>query len=473
MTSFYTPRNAARTSKLIFIFIYVLSILQFSVGQLTGACQRPLHGQFSTKIPATGQINVSVIFIDFPDSPTNGSAEALLETLPFSAVTNFLNESSFGQLNLNITAYADRFYHMPGASTSYRYAVPLTTEAHLAYASDAVAAVGTNVSFEDTQLLFIVPPPASSIPFSTTASVPLVTKSGHTIPGFVTFGADAFTKSTGFDSMAAALVGYDLGIRPMCPPATGQGAGDQNLGGFSPFCIASPLAPDFLARQKWTLGWLDGETQVTCVDRNGNSSDTVVNSTVTIGAVEVIGDTTKSQTKLAIMALPGGLSLYAEARTLKGLDTGACLSGAGAGGVLLYYGLATSDASMTDTIYVINPQLYSNTATTGPETCANGLPGFLAPLGLAINQVNNYTIPNTGIRVTVLSQNREEGTFDVRFESHVQDTASTTTTTASSSTSSATSTSTAKSEATRFPGAGKTWALVVVPGIVHIANSLW
>lgn len=121
----------------------------------------------------------------------------------------------------------------------------------------------------------------------------------------------------------------------------------------------------------------------------------------------------------------------------------------------------------------VSPQLYSNTATTGPGLCANGLPGFLAPLRLAINQVNNYTIPNTGIRVTVLSQNQEEGTFDVRFESHVQDTASTTTSTASSSTSSATSTSTAKSEATRFPGAGKALTFVVVPETVQIANSLW
>ncbi|KAK0115135.1 hypothetical protein ONS96_013603 [Cadophora gregata f. sp. sojae] len=473
MTSFHTSRKFAQTAKIIYSFLYIFSILEFTVGQLTGACQRPVLGQSSNRIPTTGQVNVSVIFIDFPDSPTNGSAEALLETLPFSQVTNFLNESSFGQLNLNITAYADKFYHMPGASTSYRYAFPLTTEAHLAYASDAVAAVGTNISFDDTQILFIVPPPASSIPFSTTAFVPLVTKSGKTIPRFVTFGADAFTKSTRFDAMTAALIGYDLGLRPACPPAAGQGAGDPNLGGFSPFCIATPLVPDFLARQKWTLGWLDGETQVTCVDRNGNSSDTAVNSTVTIGAVEVVEDTTKSQTKLAVMALPGGLSLYAEARTLKGLDTGSCLSGAGAGGVLLYYGLATSDATMTDTIYVINPQQGSDTATTGPETCANGLPGFLAPLGLAINQVNNFTIPNTGVRVTVLSQNQEEGTFDVRFESHVQDTASPTTTTASSSTSSATSTSTAKSEATRLPGAGRVLTIVVIPGIIHVANSLW
>lgn len=471
MSRFPTIRTSARNPTLV--FLYLLSILQLAACQLTGACQRPVLNTF-TKVPTTGQVNASVIFIDFPDAPSNGSAKALLATLPLAGITDFLNQSSFEQLELNITAYADRFYHMPKASNSYGYGVPLTTDALLAYASDALAAVGKNISFEDTQLLFIVPPPSSSIPFSTSSSVPLISASGHTISGLVSLGIDAYYKAVRIDYTIASLVARNLGLRTACPPSTGQGAGDQNMGGFSPFCIQDPLVPDFFAEQKWTLGWLDGETQVICVERTGNSSDTV-NRTLILSAVEVAGDATTPQTKLAVMSLPGGLSLYAEARTQKGLDKDACLSGEGAGGVLLYYALATSEATMTDPIYIINPQsnpLYFNDDVI-LEDCAHNLAGFLAPLGLAPNQFTNYTIPNTGIRVTVLSQNEEEGTFEVRFESHVQDTASTTTSASSTTTNSITSTSTAGAEATRGPGAANVMTLAMIPGVIHIAFSLW
>lgn len=404
-----------------YLAILILSFLVLLVQAGPASCQRPQQG--SGRTPSIGTVNATLIFIDFPDAKHNETVEEAMRDVSLSDTMDFFKESSFGIFNLNISMPSTTWYRMKSPSYSYNYNLNLSMETHQKLAQDALEAVGTNVSFKETQLLIIAAARTATIigSISATGFFSPVAADGTIMSNVINISVDFYAASTSKSSIGLTTA-FAMGIRGQCPPSIGVDAGDAYLGGYSPMCDATPLAPDYLARQKWALGWLDEMTEVTCVGTdNGSTLSLPFNKNLTLTAVE--SNTTSStnssapQTKLAILPLPGTKSLYVEARTKSGADADACLSGSGAGGVLLYLADSSGLDGPSDPVQIVDLQPHSV-----PTGCGSERQGYLDLLGLSgKDQVTSYLVPNTGVRIRVLSENSDLDEFVIIFESGISE----------------------------------------------------
>ena len=272
-------------------------------------------GQF---VSSTGTLHASMIFVDFPDAQANDSTQALYD-LFIPGAPDFYRTSSFGALELDVVAPEMSFYRMPAASDSYGFERGLTAETHGLYIQDALDAVGSDVSFADIELLYIVPTTAATaISFSPTYQNTITAGDGTLILRTVTFGQDA-PVTWGYKVMNHET-GHAMGL-PDLYPFDGTDT-TRWTGGFDMMSLISGVAPDFGAWHKWKLGWLEDE-QIACVASTPTDSRTFTLSALEVGEGE--------GSKAVVVVHNETTALVAEARTTNGVDGDVC-----AEGVLIY-----------------------------------------------------------------------------------------------------------------------------------------
>lgn len=286
-----------------------LCILRPTIAQNRATC-RPAPAGYGASAPSTGTLRAAVIFVDFPDYPANGTTQDLYNEI--TDATALYTTMSYGKLNLQMIPHLERFYRMPNTTLSYNFTRSLTTEDHVRYIKDAINAVGKTVNFTGTNVLYILPPKgATGISFSPTAMVSVKAADGTVIGNTVTYGQDMYNR-WGFKTVNHET-GHTMGLPDLYPYSGGTTV--QWVGGFDMMGLISGQSPDYLAYEKWQLGWID-KAQVNCVDAAGNT-------THRISPVEVKAGTTK----LVMVPVNSTLSVLAEVRSTLGINQNACGTG--------------------------------------------------------------------------------------------------------------------------------------------------
>ncbi|KAK7745171.1 hypothetical protein SLS62_009884 [Diatrype stigma] len=335
--------------------------------------------------PSTGTLRAFMFFVDFSDQEATGTGDDTPEALRdffVPGAAEWYATASYGALALNVTADTSRFYRMPATAASYGWDRGLTYEVHEQYIQDALdgyADGGGSAAGIDADVLYVVPTRAAAlISFSPTFMGDVATRAGtHVAKKAVTFGADAY------EAWQYLVLNHETG-HTMCLPdlypldgrATGLFVGGWDLMGY----INGP-SPDYLAWNKWRLGWL-ADAQVGCVDGSGSTAHTL--SPVEVSSSEGAAAVADS-VKAVVVRHNDTAVLVAEARSRLAVDEAAC-----AVGVLLYT-VTTDTGSGEGPVQVVD-------ANPGSGGCADD---ELNDATLTLDGTSTYSVPGWGVTVTV------------------------------------------------------------------------
>jgi M6 family metalloprotease-like protein len=282
------------------------------------ACQLPAGGPGSTGPidhtfypEAIGTLKALMVFVDFSDAPAAGTVDDTAAT--FDGAAEWLHESSYGQVDLQITEIR-QWFRMPHPSTFYPYSRDFTAEDHEVYVRDAVKAADAAVDFAGYDIYyFVANPEADEISFSPTFSFgpdSPIHADGATISIGVTFGNDI--TFWGYKVLDHET-GHVFGLPDLYSYAE---SGDQHrfVGGWDLMGDISGHSPDLHAWFKWQLGWLT-DAQVACID-SPSTTDLVLSPLETPGGLKMVALRTGSR-KVTVV----------EFRTTRGEDADACATG--------------------------------------------------------------------------------------------------------------------------------------------------
>lgn len=222
--------------------------------------------RYSDRLPTTGTVNVSVIFVDFPDSPaTKTPAEAYAMV---SGATATFNEMSYGKLQYTMTATL-QWFRMSKNSTEYSLGA---YETHHAYIQEALNLADPTVDFSTTQSLVVISnPDTTAFPVGPALLVPPgygVTADAKEILNAVTSGHDLNNWGSIWLNHEAT---HTLGLPDLYAYTTLNASNQYDLlrytGMFSYMGYGSfdSYGPGLTAWERWLLGWLDDE-QMQCAN---------------------------------------------------------------------------------------------------------------------------------------------------------------------------------------------------------------
>lgn len=344
--------------------------------------------------PSTGTLSGFMFFVDFPDQEATGTGKDTPDALReffVPGATDWYATSSYGALALNVTADTSRFYRVPATAASYGWDRGLTPDVHQQYIQDALEGFvggGGSAADIDVDVLYIVPTRnAPLISFSPTYMGEVATRAGvHVANKAVTFGLDAY------EAWQYLVLNHETG-HTMCLPDLYPGDGRDTglfVGGWDLMGYINGPSPDYLAWNKWRLGWL-GDEQIGCVDGADAGS-----TTHTLSPVEV-KEGGPGSVKAVVVKRSATAVLVAEARSRKAVNAGAC-----AAGVLLYT-VSTDTASGEGPVKIID-------ANPGSGGCADD---ELNDAALTLDGTSTYKVPGWDVTVTVTEKNGDAYTIQV------------------------------------------------------------
>ncbi|KAI9899761.1 hypothetical protein N3K66_006222 [Trichothecium roseum] len=366
-----------------------------SLGTADGACKlaadpdvylSPGFGYELDCAPSTGMQTGLMIFVDFPDAPANDDPQNLYaEFLP--GAQDWYRTSSFGRLELNVTADTSRFVRMPDAADSYDWDRGLTAEAHYKYIQDAVDAyIAAGAAVSPSDVLYVVPTAAArAISFSPTYMGQITSRSGQQVARkSITFGMDAY------DSWGFKVLNHEGG-HTMCLPdlyPLPSGPTGQYVGGWDLMGLISGPSPDYFAWNKWRLGWLDDE-QFDCVQGGAGSTTHVLSPA---------SDSAGAKTKGVVVKRSETEAVVIEARSDGGNNAGTCAQG------VIIYRVSTTTETGKGSIIVYD-------TTPGSGGCGDDElnDAVLSPGGTSV-----FTVEEHGVTVTVTG--KEGNDYSVSIE---------------------------------------------------------
>ena len=304
------------------------------------------HGGFNSDWVAhprpVGTVKAIMLFVDFPDRP----ASAVTQTSPIDyrqpqAYYDFLkgfvpwyDTASYGRLHVDLQPVL-KWYRMPKASTAWRMdyrsndpARRLSADGQGEYTAAAVAAADADgVDFSGYDLIYVVPARNQTA----IASSPELNNYEHQIV------ADGNDLGNGDDlgsdmfSWGYKLLNHETGHAFSLTEGYNAGTGGSfiHMGQWDMMGNITGNAPDYIAWNKWKLGWLNDD-EVDCV-----ASDGVTEHTLT--PVGTAPDGTGQ--KLVAIRTGQNTTLVAELRAPLGVDSvagGNTARYCESGGVLLY-----------------------------------------------------------------------------------------------------------------------------------------
>lgn len=341
-------------------------------------------------VQSTGDRTAFMIFVDFPDKSASESTEYLRDFF-IPSVSEWYTTSSFGQLNLRITADTLRFYRMPNASDSYKYDRGLSAEDHEVYIQDALDAftsAGGTAPPEPDLLYVVATKNATDISFSPTYMQHVYTRSGKYIAKkAVTVGYDAY--ATWGYRVLNHETGHTLGL-PDYYSFTGSDY-HKFVGHWCTMGRINGQSPDYFAWDKWRLGWI-ADDQVDCVSEPGST-------THDLSPIEVAGG--NSRKKMVVVKKSATTALVAEVRSRQGTDEGS--SGYG----VLLYRVDTDVPTGEGAVVVLN--------ANPDEEDRNGMKFGNAPLNFD-GGATTYVSKDLGVTVTVTGQEGADFSFQVVVE---------------------------------------------------------
>ena len=262
--------------------------------------------RYEYSLRSTGKLKMTLIFVDFNDSPATRDIDEVYNILNPSS-KDFFHYSSFGKLNVEFDVI-EKWYRMSKASDQYISRSNNTAAAHLDYLSEALSLADPDYDFSQTDTFVVITnPDTEAVDFG---------------PAFIgqadywNFKADGKTFYTSTNS------GFDLNywggiwlnhevLHGMGLPDLYNISGNPNwdgfVGEFSLMGRISGSAPDLFAYEKWMLGWLD-EAEIFCA----SSGESIIDIT----PIESLDE----GTKMVILPINEYESLVIESRRRINLD---------------------------------------------------------------------------------------------------------------------------------------------------------
>ncbi|MBY0383526.1 hypothetical protein K2X05_00070 [bacterium] len=266
--------------------------------------------RYSERLPSTGTVTSTVIFVDFSDAPaamTTAQALDMIDEAP-----SYFNEMSYGRLNFTLSTPIMSWLRMSKTSAQYQ------SENNLrAYLQEAVTLADSTVNFSAIESVVVLTNPAATAfpigPSMATVAGQGVTADGNEILNGVRSGYDLNTWGAIWLNHETT---HTLGLVDLYAytNATTTESGLRYTGKFSYMGIATTAAdgnaPGLLAWERWVLGWLD-DNQMVCSNpvRDGDLAPTLITPIGNTGGVKAV-------------VIPVGLTkvLVVESRRAQGLD---------------------------------------------------------------------------------------------------------------------------------------------------------
>ena len=262
------------------------------------------------RLPSTGSIRVTTIFIDFPDAPSSTSTSAYYGT-HISPGLRFLETFSQGRLKVEDTR-STAWVRMPKATSAYAYSRQMSSDTHRDLIQDAVSASDPTVDFSQTDALVVVmPPDIKALNYAVSPAflgVPgfAVTADGNAILNATTIGTDwPFHRPF----VVAHELLHTMGLVDLYD-FEGTWDGTPYVQGFvGPYSLMGHYStnPEPFGWERWVLGWLEDD-QATCLGAGTHE--------ISLDSIARKG----SSDRLAVLPLGGSRFLALEARTKTGLD---------------------------------------------------------------------------------------------------------------------------------------------------------
>lgn len=211
--------------------------------------------RIAQRLPATGTVRFTVVFVDFADAPATRSPQSVFGLISPEAEKLF-RELSYGRLNV-VLEPSLQWRRMSRTSTGYGWPGPSFT-AHRTYIQEALKlaeAGGVNFAASDS-FLVIANPDATAFnngPAFTAGRGNGVVAGGKTFENGATSGRDLLNWGYKWFNHE---IGHALGLPDLYAFA---GSGHRFVGDFSLMGLISGRAPEFLAWERWQLGWLDDD----------------------------------------------------------------------------------------------------------------------------------------------------------------------------------------------------------------------
>jgi len=251
---------------------------------------------------ATGNIHATVLFVDFPNGAATRSPEQVFATFATATVDSF-RAGSYGSASI-VFEPVFRWIRMSKEAGEYGFNA-LTFQIHQAYIQEAINLAGAGIDYSRTDSVVVITNPDSALPGTAYALIPNVgsgvTGGGRLIQNAVTTGGTALF---GPQTVAHELA-HNLGLPDLYHSS---GARTRSAGDFGIMANSRGSASEFLAWERWVVGWID-DSQVACVPSG--------TATVTLTPVARSGGT-----KMVVIPLSSTQAVVAESRRNEGRDSG-------------------------------------------------------------------------------------------------------------------------------------------------------
>jgi len=254
--------------------------------------------------PSLGQVNIQILFVDFPDAVASQTTTSIFNLLE-SINTEFYEEMSYGKMEIKLLPYHS-WLRLSMVSSQYAEALS-SSSGHLSFIQEAVDLADDQVDFSETDIVLVMSnPDASEIQYGPTFGSLndnfAINADGNSILTGITSGFD-FNYWGGI--WLAHEMGHSLGLLDLYSYSNFNF--HRYVGDFGVMGIQTGSAPGFFAYERWLLGWID-DSQIYCHSEGS----------ITIEIQELA---TEGGIKALSVPLNANKAIVIESRKKKGFDS--------------------------------------------------------------------------------------------------------------------------------------------------------
>jgi M6 family metalloprotease-like protein len=257
------------------------------------------------RLKSTGTVHFHVLFVDFSDVPATQTPQQVMSIISPRA-EQYFQAVSYGRLKLLFDT-TDRWIRMRKRSADYHFGRGASFEIQRAYMQEAIDLAGSAIGYSDTDaILVIANPDAKAIDWGPGFSAMPgkgIRAGGRYFLNGATSGSDLpILGWTWFNHE----IGHVMSLVDLAGPLPANQLWHTYVGDFSVMGNPAGKAPEYLAWERWQLGWLD-DSQIKCV--------TDAETTLTLTPVERAGGL-----KLALIPTGPTTAVAVESRRPEGFD---------------------------------------------------------------------------------------------------------------------------------------------------------
>ena len=253
------------------IFFFIFYCNQIYAQDLLKQCRLPNRApphnvaigfpKVSNRARSTGTLTITVLFVDFSDMPATQTVEQVFSLIS-PTTENFYSKNSYNNFKINFLPYF-KWLRMSKRSTDYGMSPSISFNSQRAYITEAAnIARGFSVDFSTSdEIVVLTNPLVTAVPYGPAfCSQP---GSGVTINGreIINGANSGYDINNWKEYWLIHELGHTLGLVDLY-----AFSGDlfRFTGGWSIMGNINGFAREFLAWERWLMGWLP-DSQIKCV----------------------------------------------------------------------------------------------------------------------------------------------------------------------------------------------------------------